>query len=222
MYSVYKHTCPNGKVYIGITSLKPHQRWGRNGLLYKNQVFYSAIQKYGWTNITHEILLENLTKEEAEQAEIRLIKLYDSRNPKRGYNVEDGGYTHVHSEAVRKKMSKTRKGRSPSEQHRRALSKALTGKQMSPSHIEHLRESHIGYVMPEEQKKKISDSCKGKGTKAVDQLTMDGEYIRTFESIKEAMCAVNGKSSGNITQCCKGKKNHVYGFKWRYSQKKVG
>lgn len=26
-YVVYKHTCPNGKVYIGITSQKPEHRW---------------------------------------------------------------------------------------------------------------------------------------------------------------------------------------------------
>ena len=27
LYSVYKHTAPNGKVYIGITSRKPEYRW---------------------------------------------------------------------------------------------------------------------------------------------------------------------------------------------------
>lgn len=26
-YSVYKHTAPNGKIYIGITSMKPENRW---------------------------------------------------------------------------------------------------------------------------------------------------------------------------------------------------
>jgi hypothetical protein len=34
MYTLYKHTAPNGKVYIGITSRKPESRWectgGRN------------------------------------------------------------------------------------------------------------------------------------------------------------------------------------------------
>ncbi len=28
-YCVYMHTAPNGKVYIGITSQKPSQRFGR-------------------------------------------------------------------------------------------------------------------------------------------------------------------------------------------------
>ena len=65
MYTVYKHTCPNGKVYIGITKQKPERRWGINGRGYKeNEYFYRAIQKYGWQNIKHEIIAEGLTEEE--------------------------------------------------------------------------------------------------------------------------------------------------------------
>lgn len=30
MYTVYKHTTPSGKVYIGITGQKPERRW-QNG-----------------------------------------------------------------------------------------------------------------------------------------------------------------------------------------------
>lgn len=46
-YIVYKHTTPNYKVYIGITSYKNvNQRW-RDGEGYKqNKHFYSAIKKY--------------------------------------------------------------------------------------------------------------------------------------------------------------------------------
>ena len=69
---VYKHTFPNGKVYIGITSKKkPNQRW-ESGIGYsKNQiVMYNAIQKYGWDNIKHEILFENLSKDDACKKEI--------------------------------------------------------------------------------------------------------------------------------------------------------
>lgn len=31
MYSVYKHTAPNGKVYIGITGKDPEKRWLNGG-----------------------------------------------------------------------------------------------------------------------------------------------------------------------------------------------
>ena len=33
-YCVYKHTSPSGKVYVGITKLKPKYRWN-NGKGYK-------------------------------------------------------------------------------------------------------------------------------------------------------------------------------------------
>lgn len=47
MYSVYKHTCPNNKVYIGITSRKPEKRW-KNGYGYiDTEIFidYESITK---------------------------------------------------------------------------------------------------------------------------------------------------------------------------------
>lgn len=66
-YNAYKHTAPNGKVYIGITGVAPKRRWA-NGNGYRNQtLFYRAIKKYGWENINSEILFEGLNKEEAEK-----------------------------------------------------------------------------------------------------------------------------------------------------------
>ena len=68
--------------------------------------FWSAIQKYGWENITHEILREGLSKNEAENEEIRLIKLFNSTDSKHGYNIENGGNCPgTHSEETRKKIS---------------------------------------------------------------------------------------------------------------------
>ena len=90
-YCVYKHTCPNEKVYIGITCIEPKKRWS-NGHGYRNQhVFYKAIQEYGWKNMKHEIIFNNLTKEEAIKLEIETIKKYDSTNKEKGYNRTTGG-----------------------------------------------------------------------------------------------------------------------------------
>ena len=115
MFTVYKHTFPNGKVYIGITSQKTKDRWRNNGLGYKTcKVMYKAIQKYGWENIKHEIIAENLTKEQACQIEIDLIKQYDSTNKTKGYNLSFGGEASAfgmrHSEETKKEFSKNRIG----------------------------------------------------------------------------------------------------------------
>ena len=42
-YTVYKHTSPSGKVYIGITCCPVEKRWGKNGSKYKTQPFYDSI-----------------------------------------------------------------------------------------------------------------------------------------------------------------------------------
>lgn len=96
-FMVYKHTFPNGKVYIGITSKnQPNQRW-ESGTGYSKEhqsVMYNAIQKYGWENVQHDILFTNLSKEEAINKEIELIKEYHSyiHDPLcNGYNMTMGG-----------------------------------------------------------------------------------------------------------------------------------
>ena len=91
-YSVYIHTSPSGKVYIGITKRIPKYRWGKEGRGYIGNVhFYNAIQKYGWNSFTHEVLYSNLTKEEAQEIEIALILHYKASNPEFGYNRSLGG-----------------------------------------------------------------------------------------------------------------------------------
>lgn len=111
-YCVYKHIFPNNKVYIGITCQKPEYRW-RNGKGYyqkgQNKI-YKAIEKYGWENIKHEILYENLSKEEAEEKEIELISFYNS-NKNGGYNIENGGNcANSITEETRQKMRLNHKG----------------------------------------------------------------------------------------------------------------
>lgn len=110
-YTVYKHTTPNKKIYIGITSMAIIRRWN-NGHGYRcNKYFNRAILKYGWDNIKHEILFTNLSKEEAEQKEIELIAHYKSNQRKYGYNIENGGQVHKVSEETKEKIRKANLGK---------------------------------------------------------------------------------------------------------------
>lgn len=87
---LYVHTNKiNNKKYVGITSMATKQRWA-NGSGYKGQVFYNAIQKYGWDNFDHEIIVEGLTESEAYYWERLYIKGLNSKSPN-GYNITDGG-----------------------------------------------------------------------------------------------------------------------------------
>lgn len=115
-WTVYMHTCPNGKKYVGITSIDPEKRWNKgNG--YYSQIFYNAVKKYGWGNIKHEIIDVVETVEEAVQLEAEYIAKYNTTSRWHGYNVSPsaiacGGLPQVrHSEATRIKMSESAKRR---------------------------------------------------------------------------------------------------------------
>lgn len=91
-YSVYVHINKiNNKKYVGMTSRKPEKRWGHNGINYQRQLFYRAIQKYGWENFEHKIIATNLTLTDASELEKSLIKKYNSLINQNGYNVDTGG-----------------------------------------------------------------------------------------------------------------------------------
>lgn len=91
-YVVYMHTLKcDGRKYIGITCQKPKYRW-KNGKGYThNEYFTNAIKKYGWDSFKHEIVFENLTKEQACSKEKALIKLFKTYNDAYGFNYTLGG-----------------------------------------------------------------------------------------------------------------------------------
>ena len=91
IYLVYKHTAPNGKIYIGMTKQSIDRR-SQNGNGYSTQrLFYNAIKKYGWDNFKHEILDDNLTHNEACIKEQYYISYFKSNIRKYGYNITSGG-----------------------------------------------------------------------------------------------------------------------------------
>lgn len=120
---VYMHTVPKDitgyeydKYYIGITCNSPQRRWQGKGNGYRNQVFYRAIQKYGWDNIQHEILAENLSKDDAQSMEVMLIWLYKANDRSHGYNCTIGGEGasgyHLNEEQRKKFMASHPRGES--------------------------------------------------------------------------------------------------------------
>lgn len=52
-------------------------------------------------------------------------------------------------------------------------------------------------------------------SKPIIQFTLDGEYIREFDSIASAEKL--GFNSGGISMCCQGKYKHHKGYIWRYA-----
>ena len=113
-YKLYLHTTPNGKRYYGITKQNPKKRWLSGHGYRNNQYFWRAITKYGWNNITHEVLCDGLTEHEAQELEQYMIQWYDTANRKYGYNLSKGGESssgYHHTEETKQKMSESMKGK---------------------------------------------------------------------------------------------------------------
>jgi group I intron endonuclease len=147
--------------------VNPNKRW-KNGNGYShNQYFHSAILKYGWNNIKHEILCVDLTKEEAELNEIELIAYFNSADSEFGYNIDNGGnHAGKISEESKRKMSEKKKNnptkywqnKSRSEEAKKKISESLVGKYSGENHPSY------GKHLSEETRKKISESKTGKST----------------------------------------------------------
>jgi group I intron endonuclease len=232
-YKLYVHIAPNGKKYYGITKQKIELRWRKGGKgYYQNQYFTNAINKYGWDNIEHIVLQEELDEEEAKKLEQYMIQWYDTANRNYGYNISLGGDVSNHSEETKQKISKALKGRQVhSEQHKKELSEAMKGsknpmygKHLSEEARQKLREVNLGKHLSEETKRRISESCKGKkhSEEAKQKMSeaLKGKYTGknnakarnviciTTNSIFDSLIAgakYYNTNYTNISKCCNGK-----------------
>jgi group I intron endonuclease len=214
-YCVYKHTSPNGKVYIGITGQKPESRW-RNGTGYRGcNRFYNAICKYGWENIKHEILYTKLSKPQAEQKEMEIITLFDSTNEEKGYNIENGGNAvGSHSEQTKLKISKSNSGKKRSPEFIEAARKRMTGNRNCVG-----KTHSIDTIKKMKGKRPSMLGEKNKKAKTVEQYDNAKRLVATFESanIAEQLYS-KGKRPCNVSACCRGKLKTAYGYIWRYAE----
>ena len=231
-FSVYLHKSPSGKVYVGITKKRRvKDRWD-NGNGYRNNIiFYRAINKYGWDNIEHIVLFNNLTESRAKSLEIDLIRHY--KNLGISYNITDGGEGTcgwIPSKETRRKISSSLKGRVIPKEVRVKISKTLKGRPISKEHIDIIKKTHTGKLVSKETRQKLREINLGKkhsnetkrkigllSAKPILQFSLNGEFIREWESASEAARALN-KSSSSITQCCNKRANYntAYGYKWEY------
>lgn len=200
-YTIYKHTSPSGKHYIGVTRQQNLNRRWMNGYGYIScPLFNNAIQKYGWENFTHEILEDNVPIENINDRECYWIKLYKSNNRDFGYNIEEGGHAY----------------RTFSEETRKKISNAIKGKPKSEECKQKLKDINLGKHLSEETRKKVSEGH----FKPVYQLDKDGNIINEFISVTAAAHYIH-RDTTSISKCCKGKQQTCGGYKWRYKEESV-
>ena len=218
MYIVYQHKNKiNGKIYIGITSQKPEDRWGSQGCNYKSSPhFYSAIQKYGWNNFEHNILFTGLTKEQACLKEQELIKEYNSMNREFGYNSTSGGDIFTMNEETKQKISQAMMGNKNglghpcSEEKKKKISEAQKGREFTQEHKQKLSEAAKNRHVPcSEDKKQILKEKSHKKPVYCEELDT------VFESVQECGRQL-GIPATNISKLCNGRGKTLKGYHLRY------
>ena len=194
-WSVYMHTSPSGKRYIGITCQDVAKRWGSVGQGYTRcKYFYRTITKYGWDSITHEVVYTGLTEEEAKQSEKDLIIAYKTRSPLYGYNLTDGGDGAcgcIVSAETRAKLSAANKGKQnslgckPTAETRAKLSAARMGNQNT-----------LGYKHTSKTKALISAAHKGRVFSAETRAKLSAAHAGENCSA-ETRAKLSAASKGN-------------------------
>lgn len=245
-YCVYMHIFPNGKRYIGQTKQKPEHRW-QNGNGYIGCPYvYSAIKKYGWDNVKHEVIISRISREEADKWEDALIALHRTNEKKYGYNLRTGGTSgYEYTDDVRQKMSEKQCGRKQTEETkkkrsesllkfysthkvskstRRKISRINRGRKLKPLTPE-LKEKAINNILDHQFKKghapniKSMNTLREKLSKKVVQYDLNGNMVAEYSSIIEASI-INNLSKNAVGNCVRGYTLTTNGYFWRYADDK--
>jgi group I intron endonuclease len=152
---IYKTTnLINGKIYIG-----QHQRDEFDSKYYgSGKILLRALKKYGKENFKVEVVCWIRKFERLDIAERQFIKAFDSRNPKIGYNITQGGMS----------PTNVNKGIKFTEEHKRKISVSSIGKKgtrlgkhNTPEHNKKIRDAQIGKFIPFESRQKMAASHLG-------------------------------------------------------------
>lgn len=217
MYTVYKHVNKiNGKVYVGQTAYSVSRRWRKNGSGYKIGIFKLAIQKYGWDNFEHIIIEEGLTKEEANELEIRLIREYKDLGI--SYNITDGGEGFLGfkmSDEAKAKISKIHKGKKLPESMKLQASLRFKGTPLSNEHKSRISAALVGKPKSEVAKRHMRRNHKLHDLVKIMKCDKENNVICTYESIAEAS-RDTGVLQTHISRCARGKRPSAGGFIWKH------
>ena len=213
-YCVYVHTNKtNGKRYVGITCQKPTRRWnsGRN----YNGYFGNAIKKYGWEGFEHEVILNDLTKDEACQWEQALIDLWQTTNKGKGYNATSGGDGNfIVSLVGRQNMSAAAKRRFKDPEE---LQKNRDRGVRQFATVEAVEKDRLAQLRFHEE----NPNAKYRKAKAINQYDLSGRFIRQWKSISDAKAKYKGVGIQRACQNSYGAKT-AGGFMWRYADETDG
>ena len=192
----------NNKRYIG-QSVDVYVRWGNHKSALRNnrhgnKHLQNAWNTYGEDNFNFEVL-SVCDIDTIDKIEQYYIKLFDTINPEFGYNKESGGHENKYlSIESRNIISKKRKGKRLTDDHKLKISKSGQGRKFSEETKNKISNALTGIKRSDETREKISESRTGKkswSNKSIYCIELD----EVFYSIKEAELKYGFNSSSIIS-----------------------
>lgn len=241
---IYKATnIINNKVYIGQTVHSLQYRKGQHERSYsygRDYLFPRAINKHGKENFKWEVIYIAKSIEELNEKENYYINLYDSTNPKKGYNLKCGGDNCFMHKSVKKKIGDAQKGElnhmygkvgelNPSSKRVINLTTGeIYGSAMECARLLGLNNSHISAVCRGDrgstnkmvfryidENGQIVQPIK-KQSKIKHKRVMNIDTGEIFNSGVDAELHYFNKKSGNLSKACNGINKTFAGYRWKY------
>lgn len=206
---IYKATSSTtGKVYIGQSSQTLQERINQhNSHAYGHQYnyhFHNAIRKYGADDFTYEIIEDGIQSiEKLNERERYWINHYDSYN--NGYNSTLGGDgRQTRDDELIIKLFQEGK-----------TTKEIC--QITGYHRSTIYKSYRINNLREENCQRKNKQTKNRCSRAVEQYSIDGNYIKTWDSASDCGRALGNQSL--ISSVCRQEEGilSAYGFLFKYA-----
>jgi len=195
-HCIYMITSPSGKSYVGQTNNYNRRMAEHKGGHCKKSLLWIVVDKYGWENLTKEILHKNLTLEEANYLEELEVFVRNTITPD-GYNLREGGGQFTMSQETKDKISASLKGRKMSPEWVEKLRLRMIGNSiMTPEAISKRLAKMQGYTHSEETRAKMSESQKNRPAVTEEtrlkQVKSYNGHLQTPENIAKSVLARTG------------------------------
>lgn len=192
MYGIiYKAAGPDGRVYVGQTTLELKRRKRQHAYRAKKgdrrEAFQIALLDEGFENFQWDEIDTAETQEELDQKEKRWVVHYKSDDPQYGYNTFEGGSNSKHTAETKRKISEANKGKQRSvevrqkyseyarnrpAEHQRKITESKKGKPSGMKGKKHtldakkkMSEAKRGFQFTEEHLRKLSEAQKRRWAK---------------------------------------------------------
>ena len=226
---IYKITNNYNKMsYIG-KSIHIEQKWKEHLAGKGSKNLFKDLQEYGKENFSFEIL-EECSKEELNQKEIKWIAFYNTYN--NGYNEDKGGDNNIQAIKATQKtiycydlegnFITSYISLSEAERHTNIpnanISKAARGLRKKAGDYQ-WRYEKIDKIEPYSRKFTMPPHSHEHMKKSVKQYDLDGNFIAEYSSITEAS-KKTGANQKSIGMNCNKQRKTAGGFIWKFSNKK--